>query len=68
MFSNSLTCLADRNSRRGNIKCLSKYWPIREVRSNLAIIKIGTQTVPVIIIHTTYDINMLFNTAPAGKH
>jgi hypothetical protein len=39
MFLKPLTCLADRNSSSGKIKCLSKYWPIREVRSNLAIVK-----------------------------
>lgn len=33
-----ITSLADKNSNNGNTKCLSKYWPLREVKSNFDIV------------------------------
>lgn len=47
-----LTCLADRNSSSGKIKCLSKYWPIREVRSNLAIVEYSNTSTAIHKINT----------------
>lgn len=35
---NWLACFADKNSRRGNTRCRSKYCPSFDVRSNFAIV------------------------------
>lgn len=34
----TVTSLTDKNSNKGKTKCRSKYWPIRVVKSNSAIL------------------------------